>query len=191
MSHLLFVRHGQDEDNANNILNGHRQQPLTAQGRWQASRAARRMSLLRPDVIYTSPLRRTRETAEILAELLGVRRLIEMADLVERDFGVLTGKTYDDIPNFATEWIQLPGYRYFIGGEGIEPFANVRRRVQTVNRTILREYPDERVVVVSHGDVYKMFLAESDRLTIDQALRTPFIENAEVADLGLIQSRDD
>lgn len=186
MPHVLFVRHGQDEDNANNILNGHRQQPLTAQGRLQASRAARRISLLRPDVIYTSPLRRTRETAEILAELLGVRRLIEMAELVERDFGVLTGKTYDDIPNFATEWIQLPGYRYFVSGEGIEPFADVRRRVQTVNDMILREHPHERVVVVSHGDVFKMFLAERHNLTIDQALRTPFIENAEVADLGLI-----
>jgi probable phosphoglycerate mutase len=130
-------------------------------------------------------LRRTQETANILAELLGVRRLITDQALIERDFGILTGKTYDDIPTHATEWLQLPNYRYFINGDGVEPFEAVRERVHQLRSRIISRHPGERVLIVSHGDVYKMFLAECQGLTILDALHTPFIENASISDFGI------
>lgn len=186
MTHLLFVRHGEDEDNANMLLNGRRDKPLTERGRSQARRAARRLSILRPDIIYASPLVRASETGRIIADLIGIRRFETMPDLIERDFGILAGKTYEDIPNYATKWLQLPDYRYFISGEGVESFESVRDRVRSVRDLILSRHPTERVLVASHGDVYKMFLALSDDLEIEAALQTPFIENADIADFGII-----
>src|SRR5690242_2861972 len=112
--HLLFVRHGQDEDNAARILNGQRNRPLTVLGRQQAKHAARRLSVLAPDFIYTSPLTRAYETAMIIAELLGVRNVTNVPGLVERDFGVLTGKSYDDIDTHATKVIEAHGFKVFV-----------------------------------------------------------------------------
>jgi len=49
------------------------------------------------DAIYTSPLVRARRTAEIIAEGLGAKAPVVLDDLIERDFGVMTGKRVQDI----------------------------------------------------------------------------------------------
>jgi probable phosphoglycerate mutase len=121
MINIYVARHGQDVDNANGILNGHRNQPLTDLGRQQAREVANRMlqegfRLLSPSqntpdssstipitslrAIYSSPLQRARETAEIFAGVLSSEGHgkssesgnIHLLDaLLERNFGIMTG----------------------------------------------------------------------------------------------------
>lgn len=64
---IYLTRHGQDEDNAANILNGHRDMPLTAKGIEQAEELAAKIQAknLRFEHVFTSPLIRARQTAEI------------------------------------------------------------------------------------------------------------------------------
>lgn len=121
MVNIYVARHGQDVDNANGILNGHRNQPLTDLGRQQARDVANRMlqagfRLLSPSqntpdsssttpitairAIYSSPLQRARETAKIFAGILSSEvhgessesGNIQLLDaLIERNFGIMTG----------------------------------------------------------------------------------------------------
>lgn len=65
---IYLVRHGQNEDNANGVLNGHRDLPLTDLGRTQAMESARLILNLdlRFDVVYSSPLSRALEPSRPL-----------------------------------------------------------------------------------------------------------------------------
>ena len=81
------------------ILNGHRDLPLTDLGRQQARQLARHIKdrELVFDAVYASPLDRAFETAAIVAAALGLAEPTVHNDLIERDFGVMTGKPVADI----------------------------------------------------------------------------------------------
>ncbi|MBI5405181.1 MAG: histidine phosphatase family protein [Candidatus Kerfeldbacteria bacterium] len=185
MSHLLFVRHGQDEDNANRILNGRRDRPLTTLGQRQAAMTARRLAILRPDVVYVSPLQRARQTAAIISELLGLRQVIELPELIERDFGSLTGIPYDEIADRSSRTMQAHGFTVFLEADGSERHAEVAIRAMRGIAAIHARHPDERVLCVSHGDVFKGLLMGLEHQTLEQAINDRWLENAEIADLGI------
>ena len=65
---LFVIRHGQDEDNEKDILNGHRETNLTGKGKKQAKQAGAKLKRKKIDYIITSPLQRTFETACIIAK---------------------------------------------------------------------------------------------------------------------------
>jgi probable phosphoglycerate mutase len=92
---FYVARHGQNEDNVKGILNGHRDLPLTDLGRIQARQLAEGIIAegLSFDAIYCSPLSRAHETAEIVASMLGVaQKPIVIDELIERDFGIMSGQ---------------------------------------------------------------------------------------------------
>src|SRR3954452_11777953 len=81
MARLLLVRHGQSEWNAVGRWQGQADPPLTELGRAQARAAARAIGEL--DAVFSSDLRRARETAEVIAECIGVGPVISDAGLRE------------------------------------------------------------------------------------------------------------
>jgi probable phosphoglycerate mutase len=88
---FLFLRHGQSESNRLRIIAGSMDVELTELGRAQAREA---IELLRPlgiTHVTTSHLRRTRETASIIARALALPQLI-IPELAERNWGELEGK---------------------------------------------------------------------------------------------------
>lgn len=91
-----LVRHGQDEDNANGILNGRRDKSLTQIGIKQAEEAAEKIkaSGILFDIVLASPLQRVFKTAEIICEALQIDPPIAEDLLIERDFGVMTGQPF-------------------------------------------------------------------------------------------------
>lgn len=104
MTVIYIARHGQNEDNVRGILNGHRNLSLTDLGRQQAQQLARRIRDRRLvfDVVYASPLDRALETAAIVATELGLTEPIVHDDLIERNFGIMTGKPVTDIEEMCT-----------------------------------------------------------------------------------------
>ena len=99
MLNIYLVRHGQDADNAHSILNGRRDPPLTTRGINQAGELAQKIKHagLHFTAIYTSPLKRARQTAQIIAKVLGGPKPVKLTDLIERDFGIMAGKSHTQI----------------------------------------------------------------------------------------------
>src|SRR5687768_10679995 len=90
VTHLL--RHGQTEHTPERRYSGRNDLPLSLTGRAEAEAAAHRVAGLGIEVIVASPLRRTRETAEIVGGVLGLPVELD-EDLIELDFGDLEGLT--------------------------------------------------------------------------------------------------
>lgn len=69
---IYVVRHGQDEDNANGILNGHRDMPLTELGKEQAKQLAQKIkdTNIVFDKAYSSPLQRAYITGKTITDVL-------------------------------------------------------------------------------------------------------------------------
>lgn len=99
---ILVVRHGQSEWNALGLWQGQEDPPLSELGRSQAAEAAASVGSV--DAIFASPLHRASETAEIIADLLGVGPVIGVPGLVERHAGEWQGCTRSEIER---DW---PGY---------------------------------------------------------------------------------
>ena len=92
MTTLLLVRHGETDWNADGRLQGHTDRPLTDFGRRQARDLAAALAGEDLTAIYSSDLTRARETAEIVAERLGLPVVLDR-DLREKDWGNWEGLT--------------------------------------------------------------------------------------------------
>ena len=146
----LLLRHGQTPLSAERRFAGRGDIPLTDIGRRQAAAAAARLAARGGiDVIVSSPLRRTRRTAEAVAEATGAPVVVE-DDLVETDFGKWEGLS------FAEAGAQDPDeLKAWLGGAdaappGGESFAAVGRRVLGALDRLLAAYPEQTVLIVSH-----------------------------------------
>ena len=93
---VLLARHGQTDWNAAAKIQGASDVPLNARGREQARSLAERVRRERVGAIYSSPLSRARETAEIIGKTLGVN-VITAPELTELSFGDWEGCTWEEI----------------------------------------------------------------------------------------------
>lgn len=179
---ILIARHGQDQDNFNNILNGHRNMPLTALGKEQAKVAANKLldDNIGVDVILSSPLKRAFGTAEIISKTInGPKPIIEPL-LIERDFGILTGRPLSEIPKYAGKTLQTDVVNYFLEAENSETFPELYRRANLVLKKVSTEYPNKTVLLVTHGDTGKMVRAAFHKWTWKKGLMTKYFDNSEI-----------
>jgi broad specificity phosphatase PhoE len=185
---ILLVRHGQDTDNVAGILNGHRDTELTELGRSQARQTAEKLRGRGVELIYASPLRRTYETARLINEVLGLDEIVADAHLIERNFGVLTGKPIADIPKYTDKFLPTEKVNYFLEAEGSEDFPTLLERARAVVRELRERHPGQTILVVTHGDIGKMIRAAYHDWTWEQGLKTPYFSNAGV--LELVEGED-
>ena len=155
VTHLL--RHGQTEHTPERRFSGRNELPLSRTGRAEAEAAAARAGELGIDVIVASPLRRTRETAEIVAAALGLRVEFD-DDLVELDFGDIEGLTFEE----AAAKHPLAARRFLgdisISAPGGESIADVAVRAARARRRLLSRHEGRTVLVVSHVTPIKLLL---------------------------------
>ncbi len=138
-------------------------------GRRQAEALGRRFAGEAVDAVWTSPLQRARETAEPIAAGLGFPARTADA-LCEIDFGAWTGQGFDalrDDPHWR-RWNEARGGERPPGGESM---AEAQARAVAEVERARAEYPDGRLVLVSHGDVIKAVLAGVLGLSLDAHAR--------------------
>ena len=169
MTTFHLVRHGA-ADVPSGVLAG--RQPgvhLHPDGRDQAERSATRLAREPVQAIYASPLERTQETAQIIAQRLNLQLRTEPA-LLEVDFGDWTGERYDDFDSDG-DW---PRFNMFRSGTRI-PGGELMLETQTrIVRWLLQQrdqQPDSTIVLVSHGDVIRSALVYFLGMPIDLMLR--------------------
>lgn len=160
---IFIARHGQNEDNAHGILNGHRDLPLTAIGRLQARQLAKGIQDkgLTFDTIFSSPLVRALETAQIVRQGLGVGpEVVTLPELIEREFGVMTGKPVAEIAELcAPDIIVTDTITYFLNPDGAETFPELVARGHTILEKVRRLQASGTTLLVCHGDIGKMIYA--------------------------------
>ena len=184
MAKIFLCRHGQDEDNAEMKLNGHRDRPLTELGRSQAADASRTIKdkISNIDVVLSSPLQRARDTANAIARSYDVSVRV-LDSLIERDFGVLTGRSLQDIDRFAGETLKTEKVNYFLTADGAETFDELMIRARRIVDHVDRAYTGKTVLLVCHGDIGKMIMAVRRGTSWSASLKAPFISNTEVIEL--------
>jgi broad specificity phosphatase PhoE len=187
MALFYFVRHGESEWNAENRLCGRTDVALSDEGRRQAARLAERLRALPPDALYTSPLRRTVETAEIIAAAI---RLTPVVDdrLIELDYGAWEGMTFAEVIELDADafraWDADPGNVAPRGGEsGKQALA----RVVPFLDELTARHPAERdhVVVVCHKTICRLVVCHALGLSPSEYRRRLSMDNAA---LNIIQS---
>ncbi|WP_345941177.1 histidine phosphatase family protein [Microbacterium sp. Se63.02b] len=104
MTHLTLVRHGQTDWNLARRIQGSTDIPLNATGREDAARAAEQLATSTHHAVYTSPLLRARETAEIIADRLGLEVAGVVPDIREREFGEGEGMLVEDYIGAYGDW---------------------------------------------------------------------------------------
>jgi broad specificity phosphatase PhoE len=124
---VLLVRHGETDDNAADRFQGRIDTPLNDRGREQSRALADELAGEGLLALYTSPLARARETAEIIGERLGLQPVLDPR-LMEADAGTWSGRLYseivaDDAAAFVAWRARRPGFRFPGGGESVEEQA--------------------------------------------------------------------
>jgi probable phosphoglycerate mutase len=160
MTTVVFVRHGETEWNRNGRWQGHADVPLSAEGRNQARRlAARLVAEGRAfDRVYASDLHRAFETAEIVAQSLGLP-VHPLFELREMHLGTWSGLTSDEIRmTFPDQWALYQGGSDFRRGEHGETMADFRARIVRVVDELVRSHPQMRLLVVTHGGSVRALL---------------------------------
>lgn len=159
MTNIYLVRHGQDKDNAKGILNGRRDQPLTKIGFEQARGLAKKIkdTGIDFDEVYSSPLQRAFDTASYICNYLQISSAKKLDILIERDFGVMSGKLIQDIEKLCSPNIyKTDTITYFLSPEGAETFPDLINRAKKLLSFIEETHSNETVLLVSHGDFGKM-----------------------------------
>jgi len=183
MLSIYIVRHGQDEDNAKLILNGHRNKPLTALGKKQSLQMGQKLKRMRIDWsgFYVSPLTRTKQTAAIIGRELGLKKPEVMPNLIERDFGIMTGKPVADIVSLCgPRLIATEKINYFLDPYGAETFPQLLRRGRQALREIKEKHKNGNVLLVAHGDIGKMIFAAYYHLDWLTTIKMFYFDNSDV-----------
>jgi broad specificity phosphatase PhoE len=131
-ANIYFLRHGESEGNSAGVIQGRTDFPLAPRGREQARGAAEWFRGRGIRRVFTSPLRRASETAEILAEVLGAGPPTVLQELTELDTGVFTGLAIPDIrERHPDQWRSFQA-RSWEGVEGAEPISVLVARAESL-----------------------------------------------------------
>jgi probable phosphoglycerate mutase len=149
---FALVRHGQTDWNAQRRLQGATDIPLNDVGRGQARDAVANLSGHQWDTVVSSPLSRAAETANLIAEGLGLSVARHVPELTERSFGLAEGlQAGPDL-----EALRIPG-----GFQGAESEEEAAVRGLTALEALAEEFRGRRVLVVAHGTLLRVSLSRA------------------------------
>lgn len=165
MTTLLLVRHGQASFPASTIAGRLPGVPLSTPGRMQVHELAQQLDTVPIRAVYTSPLQRTQETADILTERLELPAITD-DNFNELDYGAWTGKTYYEL-DADPAWHLFNRRRSLARIPGGESMLEVERRAFAGTNRLCKQHPGELLVVVTHADVIRTILARCIGLSLD------------------------
>ncbi|MFT5875057.1 MAG: broad specificity phosphatase PhoE [Clostridium sp.] len=152
---LTLVRHGETEWNALGKFQGCKDINLSKEGILQADYLKKRFDN-KFDYIYTSPLKRAMQTAEIISKSSKIKPIIE-SDLREINFGEWEGLTIKEIEsNFPEKFIEWRNDELngpICGGDLSLKKASIRAKNAILE--IVKKHQGENIIIVAHGGIIK------------------------------------
>ena len=157
---IYLVRHGETKANVYHLLFGHLDWDLTKNGIQQAKKAGAGLTSAQSyDYIISSPLKRAKHTAKIIAKKLKIKKIITDKNLMEKSEGSWEGKDLWQVrkedPKNYYRWLKNPFKNKPRKGESI---ADLNKRVKQFHKTILKKYLGKNIIVVSHSGPIRLFI---------------------------------
>lgn len=158
MTRVYLVRHGQTEWNRELRFRGRADIPLNENGHKQASAIADTLKDKGINAIYTSPLRRSIETARLVAVVFHIETTT-VQGLIDINYGEWEGLAYDEVrQRYATvyrEWEERPDLVTFPNGESLD---DVRRRAFSAFTEIVEKNRGKSILIIPHRVINKVLL---------------------------------
>jgi probable phosphoglycerate mutase len=158
MTRVYLVRHGTTDWNKEEIFRGRVDCKLNETGQAEARALAGYFKDIPVEVIYSSPLSRATETAQVIAAAKGLRVLPDAA-FMDMDFGAWQGCPLKEVKEKYSDlyrvWRERPQAILFPGGENL---AQVRARAWEGLTRVVQENPEKTVLIISHRVVTKVLI---------------------------------
>ena len=190
---LVLVRHGVTDHTTGRRFSGGlagTDPALSEEGRAQVGEVARWLSTVSAvDAVLSSPVRRTRESADVIASVLGLP-VVEEAGFAEMEFGAWDGLTYAEVGERHGEELEqwVGSLDHAPGGTG-ESFRQVEERVVAALDRTLAEHAGRTVVVVSHVTPIKTLVAHVLQAPLPSLFRMQ-LSPASVSVLSFFETED-
>ena len=155
-----FIRHAESETNKKEIFCHTKNNcgGITEKGIEDTKNFAKSISQ-KPTIIIYSPLERTKETAEIIAKELGVKKVISEPLVSEQNFGLFSGKPVSKYIDAFNGLTNVDVFDRKI--DGSESKRDIYKRILSFMEKVDSKYSDEDILVVTHGAVLKCALSIS------------------------------
>lgn len=153
-----LLRHGESLKNKKNISASWPEKfysPLTKKGKEDAKKASKTLKKKKIDLIFSSDLLRTKQTAEIIGRELGIKPKFDKR-LREADTGIFNGKPLKEIGLFFSKkegnFSPLRHYlnRFKLSMPGGENYAQVEKRMHAFLKDTERKYLGKNILIVGH-----------------------------------------
>ena len=170
MTIVLLIRHGENNMVGKRLAGRLPQVHLNDKGKQQAGQIAQALAKAPIKAIYSSPLERAVETAEPLAQALGLPVQIAPG-LIELDYGDWQGKTLKQLSRFKLWKVvqDKPSEMRFPNGES---FIEVQNRSVAALEQIAASHSDQELVACfSHGDIIRLLVAHYLAIPLDEFQR--------------------
>ncbi|MCS7184014.1 MAG: class I tRNA ligase family protein [Patescibacteria group bacterium] len=167
-NHYYFLRHGEAVSNIKKIVSSYPEiffNSLTPRGINQIKKILKKIKKLKIDLIITSPLLRTKQTAEIIAQELNLPIYLDF-NLREIDLGEFNGKSEKEYQQFIKDQFN----QYFVKPKNGENLNEVRKRMIKVILDLEEKYEGRNILIISHYDPLWSLMGEMQGLSISQTV---------------------
>lgn len=148
---FYLVRHGEAESNVRHILSSFPEKAifhLTELGKKQVVETAQFLATVGADILLSSPMQRTTETAEIIAQAVNLPIVFDER-LREAGFGVFNeGPRKEILKKYPNGEARISPDEE----DGVESFLDIRKRLQGFLDDMKGKYVGKKMILVSHGD---------------------------------------
>lgn len=177
---LIFVRHAEAEGNKYRRFHGWTDSNITEKGHLQAKRVAERLKSMEVDVIYSSSLKRTMQTASYISEALNLPIIV--SDKMKE----INGGDWEDVPWIELQkrwpdeyevWENRPYEHRMPNGESMAEF---QKRLLDEVRRIIRENEGRNVLIVTHGTAIRAMLCHFRECTLEEMINVAWCDNTAI-----------
>ena len=176
---LLMIRHGEIPSNINKVYAGRSSEHLTEKGVRQARQVSEKLKSLKIDALYSSPIQRALQTAQILSEDIGVDLEVDDA-FRELEMGPWEGLSENDVAKeYPGEWSIWNSDPTKLRLAGRETLDKLRGRVLTGVKSIYNKAKDRNVVIVTHVAIIRVLLLWHEKKSLN-LYKSIHIPNAEI-----------
>lgn len=184
----FVVRHGEADNNVNSVIScdPNNSSHLTEKGREQAAKIGDNLKKEKIDIIFSSPFARTKETAEVIAEKIGIEfaQVIYDDRIGELKAGTFDGKSVSEYTDYFASFEERFSKRTPQG----ENYADIKKRTADFIYDIEKRHNGKNILIVTHDSPAWLLFAGASGMNAKEALLMRgdaefFIENAKIKKL--------